>query len=893
MFRMTENSHQRQTLHLEGRRWSIRAWPELLISTSKKNFNIELDGVHEIHVRRGLISWRLVGPEGRLLRMSGLDRFQAAQLRGVIRVLQARDQIQEVTDWHSTVTKQIERARSEQRWFSAEALQRLIDATPSRSIQKLVNSLRLADQLTPFEIEAVAALDRNLRLDISVLNNQILENELIDQRDFLDTIESSPLTREQAEAVICFDSRVQLLAAAGSGKTSVMIARAAYAVKKGFCEPSRILLLAFNKAAAVELQQRIQTRFEAAGIVSSGIRASTFHSLGLSVIGKGTGSKPRLASWLETGDELEVVLEIVDHLRDVDPTFRYKWDLYRLLFARASTDINSSDFDGFDKDKGRSGFQTLRDETVKSNGERLIADFLFLNGINYEYERPYEHDVSDINHSQYRPDFYYPEFDIWHEHWALDSYGKPPSAPGYRDYQRSMEWKIETHGKFKTHLVQSTWASVVFSDGLAKLQRELEEFGLKFNWDPDREIPNKWARPMDHQELARLIRTFMAHTKSNALTQVDVAQKLRKSKRTDSFHGFRSNLFLDIYWPIYDAWNHRLSEQKAVDFEDMLLSAADILDKELVDLDYDLVLVDEFQDSSQARARMVLGLLKKSDRFLLAVGDDWQSINRFAGADISVMRTFENWYGQTLTLALTKTFRCPHAIAHVSSKFVKKNPDQIRKNMLALKPSSQKTICVRLEPGDVLDSILEEIVADSPGESASVLILGRYNHLRSNVKHRKFESLDINFRTIHSSKGLEADYIIVLGLTNGRFGFPSEIADDPVLALAMPTAESFPFAEERRLFYVAMTRARKKVFLLTSLMTISPFVIEILREEYIDVNLGNDVDTKVCSTCKVGLLVKRTGPWGDFLGCSRFPTCAHTEKIQSPATPLATTNRNE
>ena len=131
---------------------------------------------------------------------------------------------------------------------------------------------------------------------------------------------------------------------------------------------------------------------------------------------------------------------------------------------------------------------------------------------------------------------------------------------------------------------------------------------------------------------------------------------------------------------------------------------------------------------------------------------------------------------------------------------------------MSLKPSSEKSICVRLTPDDVLDSVLEEIVTHSQGEPSSVLILGRYNFLRDNAKHGEFQSLNINFRTIHSSKGLEADYIIVLGLTNGQFGFPSEIADDPVLALAMPESESFPFAEERRLFYVALTRAEKNLF---------------------------------------------------------------------------------
>lgn len=869
----------RQTSRWSGRGWTLEIWPDLIVSTGGQTQLIELDAVDKVRVRRGIFAWKLVGDGKRLLRLSGIQRDEIPALRGALKVLHVRRQLVDLVDWHLSVTSALDRAHQDQRWFPTELLQRLIDRTPPFGLRKLFDSLRINELLTPLESQALASLDRNLRKEVQDLNEQILDSELINQRGFLDSIEISPLTREQAEAVISFDSRVRLLAAAGSGKTSVMVARAAYAVKKGICDPKRILLLAFNKAAANELQQRIIARFEAAGIPSAGIRASTFHSLGLSVIGKASGSKPRLASWLDTGDELGTLIEIVDSLRDSDPTFRYKWDLYRLLFSQVSTDIEFAEFDGYDKEKRRRGFQTLRNETVRSHGERLIADFMFLNGVNYEYEKPYEHDVSDENHPQYRPDFYYPDADVWHEHWALDVDGNPPPKPDFKNYLKSKDWKIKTHRLHETKLVESTWADVVFADGLSKLQSDLEAHGLHFDWNPDREIPNNWAKPLDHPELAKLVRTFMAHAKSNSLSRDDISRKLQSATPKDSFFGSRSQLFLAVFWPIYDAWNQRLQEERSVDFEDMLVRAADLLMDESVDLDYDLVLVDEFQDSSQARARMVQGLLSKPDRFLLAVGDDWQSINRFAGSDISVMHKFEEFFGTTLTLALTKTFRCPRGIAHVATTFICRNPAQLQKKMEAIRPSQDNAIEILRQPEDSLDPVLDKILLDSGDRPASVLILGRYNFLRREVRHQTFRSLDITFKTVHGSKGLEADYVIVLGLKNGNHGFPSLITDDPVLQLAMPEPELFPHAEERRLFYVALTRAKRKVYLLASAISPSPFVVEVLRDRQVEDCLVGDDSPGPCPSCEIGLMKKRPGPRGEFLGCSRFPACNYTARL--------------
>ncbi len=384
--------------------------------------------------------------------------------------------------------------------------------------------------LTAEQLEAVRFLDVDVETLIADTNEELMTAELSSRREFFDTIETSSLTDEQARAVVCFDNRVQVIAAAGSGKTSVMVARAAYAVDRGFVRPERILLLAFNKAAADELQERVAARFEAAGIDSSGVRASTFHSFGLDVIGRATGEKPRLASWLDAGEDIRMVLRIVDELRDRSETFRYHWDTYRTLFADAPIDLTEGNPDGYDRATKKTGYRTFAGEIVKSHGERLIANFLYLNGVRYVYERPYDVNVADASHSQYHPDFYYPDIDVWHEHWALDRDGKPPAA--FEGYAEGMEWKRRLHAQHGTTLVESTWADVIFGDGLGTLQNELTELGLTFDWNPDRPINDEWAKPMKHEDLARLVRTFMTHVKSNSWTGGDLEQRLASGSGT-------------------------------------------------------------------------------------------------------------------------------------------------------------------------------------------------------------------------------------------------------------------------------------------------------------------------------------------------------------------------
>lgn len=841
------------------------------------------DDCGDLSVRRGWFVAALTKGGKRVLKLPGLSRADAASLDSAIRRCSLSPQIAAAVRWHDDYHRLIATALADQRWISREQLDELTKARPPGNLAGEVAQLGLEPTLSTTERGAIALLEADLSALVAANNETILAAEMRDRRAFFDRIESSPLTDEQAHAVVCFDNRVQVLAAAGSGKTSLMVARAAYAIDRGFVAPDRVLLLAFNTAAAAELQERIDTRLRAAGISSEGVRASTFHSFGLDVLGKATGHKPRLADWATDGRQLETVMRIVDELRDRDHTFRYRWDLYRLLFASAPNDLVTAEPDGYDKASKVTGYRTMRGEVVRSAGERMIADWLYLNGVRYEYERPYVVEVSDETHSQYRPDFYYPDIDAWHEHWAVGRDGTPPAE--FEGYAEGMAWKRQLHTQHRTTLIETTWAGVMFDNGLERLAAELTSRGIELDWNPDRPVSN--VRPLQHDDLARLVRTFMTHVKSNALSPARMLDRLQTGHQR--LAGFRTQLFLDLYWPIHDEWNRRLRAENAVDFEDMLVLAAEHLEAG-VDMGYELILVDEFQDASQARARLVRALLQRPGRYLLAVGDDWQAINRFAGADLSVMLDFERWFGAGPTLRLSTTFRCPQSICDVASRFVTANPKQFTKTVRSVQPPGGSAVTLVSAPNTAaaVATTLERLSRDvetqhagsPPARKPTVNVLGRYRHVNDVVPPKTPANLDVRFRTVHGSKGLEADYVLIPGLVTGTYGFPSSIADSPVLDLAMAANESFPHAEERRLFYVALTRARRHVTVFTEPGKESPFAVELVAnhtEVATTTHEGAPVTLIPC-VCGKGTMVPRTGKYGDFLGCSRFPMCTNTAK---------------
>jgi len=414
---------------MSSNEWSGKGWTvtvtdtEMALAQASGHVTIPSAKAPRLEVRRRWFRWSLHNDGQPLVHLRGITKPEASALSRALRRLALTPAIADAVSWHASVAQLLACARLEQRWISTETVGTLLATGPEPRLLDRVRAAGCEPSLTAGQLEAVRLLDADLESTVADTNEQIMASELSSR--LFDTIEKTPLTDEQARAVVCFDNRVQVLAAAGSGKTSVMVPRAAYAVSRGFVAPDRILLLAFNKAAAKELQERVAARFAAAGIDSSGVRASTFHSFGLDVIGRAS-VKPRLTQWLDQEEGAPMVQRIADELRDASQSFRYQWDLHRLLFANAPTDLAESEPDGYNPETRQAGYRTFAGEVFKSHGERLIANFLYLNRVNYRYEWPYDVDVADATYSQHRSDFYYPDMDVWHEHWAL---GRRSSSP--------------------------------------------------------------------------------------------------------------------------------------------------------------------------------------------------------------------------------------------------------------------------------------------------------------------------------------------------------------------------------------------------------------------------------------------------------------------------------
>lgn len=741
------------------------------------------------------------------------------------------------------------------------------------------------------------------RKELRANNQEFLAQELKRRERLFDTVESQPLTDEQRQAALMMEDRNLVIAAAGSGKSSTVVAKIASALAAKFCEPNEILALAFNSSAAEELEKRSIARLSTLFEGSNQVVAQTFHRLGLDIITSVEGKRPDLAPWAgETQDNAGAVIEeIARELAANDAQFWLRWITLRAICARPNKELprfeSIADYDqylvqvGEDRD-GHKGIRTLNGELVKSMEELAIANWLFINGVPYEYEKSYKYDTADNEHRQYHPDFYYPEIDCYHEHFALDENGRAPSFFS-GDYEQGVAWKRALHTSKSTALIETTSAKYRADTLFSDLQADLKARGQVFRPRPRKEIEDRLDE-LKVPSFAGFIRTFIVHAKSNDLTPAMLESKVASQRDR-----FRARAFLAVISSLMAAYEKRLRSLNCIDFEDMIMIAVRHIEAGRYVHPYKLILVDEFQDISRCRARLVKAMLdQKPDARLFAVGDDWQSIYRFAGADPSIMINFAKEFGVTRTSYLTRTFRSNQGIADVASAFVQANPDQIGKAVTAANPRKPSTVHVleytrNEEVEEFLESEIAAIANTARGRSvtAKVFILSRYRHLRpgglAGWQRRYADAADISFLTLHRAKGLEADYVFILGANSGAVSFPSNVEDDPLLELVLPMPEKFKFAEERRLLYVGLTRAKHRSYIFTRRGSTSPFIGELLsatKEGQVVYRMGQPrpktVRAEACDSCNGGVLREVVGKRGAFLGCSNYPVCKKTRALQ-------------
>ncbi len=282
--------------------------------------------------------------------------------------------------------------------------------------------------------------------------------------------------------------------------------------------------------------------------------------------------------------------------------------------------------------------------------------------------------------------------------------------------------------------------------------------------------------------------------------------------------------------PLLKAWKSALKEEGAVDFSGLIHQAVNILEKGRFISPWKHILVDEFQDISPQRAALLAALRRQNKQTtLFAVGDDWQAIYRFSGAEMTLTTAFHHHFGEGDRCVLDTTYRFNDRIGEIANQFVQQNPHQLAKPLNSLSKGNKKSIS--LLPEAQLEALLNKI-SGYAGPEERVLLLARYHHLRPELlekAHTRWPKLHIDFMTIHASKGQQADYVIILGLQDGKDGFPAAARESVMEQGLLPQPEDFPDAEERRLAYVAITRAKQQVWLLFSAEQPSVFVEQFKR----------------------------------------------------------------
>lgn len=684
---------------------------------------------------------------------------------------------------------------------------------------------------------------------------------------------------DQIKAIASDEDNTLLVAGAGTGKTTTILGKLAYLIERAGVKPEDILLLSFTGRAVEELADRISKKFP-----DKNIKALTFHSFGLSIIGKVLGQKPDLAFSTGAGrqkflnEQFDLLLKNSDYLHRAVGYFAY-------YFKPVVLEPGFKNLDDYYKYVKTEQNLTLKKEFVKSQQEVMIANFLYIHGINYVYEQPYKYNTSTSEFRQYKPDFYLSDYDVYIEHFGINRKGEvhltqsaDQNEVKTKKYQAEMAWKRGLHKERQTKLVETFSYEFTEKNWKELLTSKLQDHHVNFSERNIEEIFSVLKKSGEVKQIVGLFGTFLDLSKSNGYTL----------PKLQSIILFRNNArelaFFDIFSPIHQAYEEYLNQTSSIDFHDMLIKAANFINEGRYKTNFKYLIIDEFQDFSKSKSRLVKALCEQnSDIKLFCVGDDWQSIFRFAGSDISLMTKFEEEYGFTRKNQLIITNRFNNRLAVVSNRFILKNPHQIQKEVRSEKTASGKAVEIRYKRNtndteELLREILSSLNKTAAGEKniATVFLLGRYKHNKPDdfsKYQNQYKKLSIEFLTIHASKGTEADYVIIMDVLSGKYGFPSEITDDPLLEIVLSKGDSYPHAEERRLMYVAMTRARHKVFIITEDGRQSVFVLELEGSK------NPNTTTMRCEDCG-GEMIKRQGSYGSFYGCINFPECGYKVNIR-------------
>ena len=666
---------------------------------------------------------------------------------------------------------------------------------------------------------------------------------------------------EQKRAVVSNSKRILVLAGAGSGKTKVLTKRFIHLVENKMVRQNNILALTFSNSAAQEMRQRIAKSLDTKP-ENINENVKTFHSFCRKILSQ----NEQFDLITERKEQIEIARIIVEkfgknkeimncmnnYIKNNILTFIRKRDIRNKIEPQIKNKP---------RDFGDRRIKTIKGVKVRSKSERDIANFLTLLGIEWEYEKPAEwmsyKDQNGNIHYKW-PDFYLPEFDIYIEYWCYND--KTPSFPQIdkKRYLENREWKVQQYESNKKVLISVEEEEMLdLIEFQKRLKTEIEKHsnrrfeGKELTYlDLYRDyyqtaVFPQYKESYDHflEEIVEIINLV----KSTLLTVNDVKERVGDENKEKVVN------FYKVLIPVMEEYEKFLDsvDWGLKDFNDLINDALELLRKypkrrSFYQNKYTHILVDEFQDVSLGQVEL-LKLLMRDETSLFVVGDDWQSIYGWRGSDVRFILEFDKHFGNYEKVILPINYRSTKNIVDASTHFIQMKGNHHIKNIRCCKEKEKDTskikqLNARTDLGGtqfIIRKIMQLKEQDSSLIDSNFLILFRSR--RSSILFRKFlkeyfkeYNLKVNYKTIHYSKGLQFKYVFIVGLKGGTYGFPNVHADNDIRQVIMTIPIEEKEEEERRLFYVAMTRAEKELFLISEKGNESEFVREIPKE-YIEV----------------------------------------------------------
>lgn len=619
----------------------------------------------------------------------------------------------------------------------------------------------------------------NIKKIIEQNNLNFIQEEKQKYKNFFDNICGYPLDDNQRNAVITDDDKNLIIAGAGSGKSLTMIGKIHYLIMTKQIKEEEILCISFTNETTKSLKNKLKKLYD------YDIDVYTFHKLGYQII------KSKI-------NNIKIV--------STDILEKYIDDYFNNLSKKEIINILKyfSEFTKIPKDyKTNNKHITLKsiveniDECVRDEEEVEIANILYLKGISYTHEKTSYGCIFNIYDKKiYYYNFYNPQYNL-------------------KVITKNQEFNIYKYD-FLINEVTNTVEKIIKDNNIKSFPLDYEKIYIDMKHNKNDYIVS----------LKNLIINFMNIYKSGTKR----IEELEKEVKINTIE----YAFLHIFKEIYEKYQNRLSEKNEIDINDMLLLATSITKENYHYKQYKYILIDEFQDTSIVRYQLIHNIIKHTKAKLIAVGDDFQSIYRFSGCDVDLFINFEKYFGQARIMYIENTYRNSQELIDIAGAFVMKNPNQIKKKLYSSKHINNP---IEIHYYDDLSTELLKIIKTlSTGKDK--IILGRNNKDINLLEHKEIKieknyiyikksKEKIYYLTVHKSKGLEYDYVFLINMIDRATGFPSKITENNILKLVLPKEEEYMYAEERRLFYVALTRAKEKIFILVPKKNPSIFIKEL------------------------------------------------------------------